>query len=299
MNEGQKPVPEKPLSPDDYASLANIVSWVNTCLERNYPGLVAPLALDQIKIVPDELLLDVVNGETLEAFHPFARDIFDAISLRTTGKRLLPATNLSEWYGSSDHQTVYLAGHNIENLRKNEIENSLLLGLALCAAAVEVSSSWATDISEEAQMLAPGLIKSINDFFHSGASEEDISRMAEYMKGKESGILRIGATDVVLVEGKIFGPSMGTDEHNSILNYILRPVRSDYADVIAREMNLNPLQAARLRSQAQEPADDKRIAALEKPIVARLSKVGLRSRREITQSFLNGEIGIKLRRTVG
>ena len=298
-NERVNPIPEKPLSPDDYASIANIVSWANTCIEGNYPDLNAPLSLSQIKVVPEEKLLDVVNAESNEAYNPFAREIFELTSLKTAG-RWPGATDKSERYEGRDLKTLYLGGQHIDELRRDKIWTSLVLGLALCHGTLALSTTSVVDTSEEAQKLGFTLVKNMNGLLFLGVSQEDIAKMVRYMEGKDVGILRRGAMDTVIVEGKPFLPPVGRDEDNAISNYILRPIRSSYADLIGRELNLKPLDLVRLRNMAAEPAvNTPTHVALERQTIVRLNQVGLRNRREVARSFLSGEIGLKLRRRVG
>lgn len=49
---GSKPFEEIALSPEDYANLVEIVSWVNQVIYRQYPNF-PQLSIEQLKVIPN------------------------------------------------------------------------------------------------------------------------------------------------------------------------------------------------------------------------------------------------------
>ena len=114
------------------------------------------------------------------------------------------------------------------------------------------------------------------------------------MEGKDISLVTRGLTDTVMVEGKMFAPIIGSQEHGALLKYIARPAKEAYAEVLIREFVLTPWQAVNLKSiELQQSPRDKNY---ENEIVSAVEKrTGTRGRRQMANDFISGVAGQKLR----
>lgn len=125
QDSGSKPYQERPLAPEDYADLVEIVSWVNQVATRNYHDI-TPLGTEQVKIVPTIAEVEQKKAET--ALHPFFLE-------KVGDKTKFSGSPAESWVSPSD-DVIFFSWKCIEDMRKDKKVGYLGIGMDTVDAVV-------------------------------------------------------------------------------------------------------------------------------------------------------------------
>ena len=286
---GPKPYKELPLTPEDYANLVEIVSWVNDVSAQNYPDI-TPLTVEQIKIVPS--VAEVEHSRSEAAVHTlFQRKVGDKV-------RFAPV-NPASWVSTQDN-AIFFSGDNIRDMRRSRVVGYFGIGLDTINAAVELGAKPVRVDSEKAQQMARDMVTaSYREVLHDLVDEADLQEALAYMDERGSAIEVRGLALSVIVENKRFLPATGVIQNSLLLTYLARPIRSDFALKIGREFHLPSAQRYNFQTYAQgmqslEGGLIKNPSQHEMKLVASMGSMGYRGRNTLLKAYQEGELGIKI-----
>lgn len=280
---------EQPLSPEDYANIAKIVSGVNRSVSKQYPNH-PPISPSQVKFVPD--LSEVQNIISQTYLHPFFKEL-------TSGKLETGIVPGVDALTSPDTKNVFFNLRALDILRQDERAVGYLgfgwdlidASFKLAAETVEVKSPTATRLSiHSIKSSYQGPLKDI-------VSEEDLEVALQSRFEKGSHIRIRGCELTIMVENKMFMPPSGILSDVTAIRYLAKPVRAEFGHMIADEFGLDLRQKAYIDTAAQENPVSLTFPIGGNPeydLLSRLVVWGFRNRTAVLEGYLNGAIGKKM-----
>lgn len=290
------PYRERSLSPEDYADIVEMLSWVNKVVERQYPN--APL-LDpsQVKVVPN--LAETERASAKRRLHPLFKE-------KVKGKiEFGPPEEISSWVDPGSNN-IFFDGKNIDDLRTNKLVGYCGIGADLIEATVLLETKTLTLESKKATQTAIDMLTASYRMGLKGiVTEDDLKGAISYLNEKGSKVQIRGLALSLIVEDKLFLPQTGLNADATLLNYLTRPIRVDYIGVVSNEFKL-PFNERAALEQLTESAVPPLVSLsqrdsrqMEKQLLADIDRRGFRGRKVLFRAYQSGEIGKKIVESLG
>lgn len=290
-DQGQIPFQEISLAPEDYANIAEIVTLVNQVVSRQYRNF-RPLEIGHVKFVPN--LSKLEQSSAVSRLHPFF--------LEKIGDRAnFGAPSEAQSWADTTSDITFFSPEVIEDMRKNKSVGYLGIGLDLIDASISLGSERVLVESEQATKMAVDMVTAnYKSSLRGIVAESDLDEALQYLNKKGSKIRIRGLSLAIIVEDKMFLPSTGLNSNAIIMRYLSKPVRSDFARVVANEFNLSFNQRSAISRYAETSApldielSGKDPRQLEREILGSVDRMGFRGRSAIERGYQNGDIGKKI-----
>lgn len=282
---------ERSLSPEDFANIVEIVTWVNQIIQKQYPTA-QPLNIDQVKIVHN---LSEVEGA-------IAKEVLHSFFLQKVGDKVqFGGQDFTQSWTDPTSNTIFFDEEALDDMRKDKKVGYLGIGLDIVNSAVILGAKTAVLESEKATQTAIDILTGRYTTSLEGiVTENDLTEAISYLKEKGSQLHIRGLALAIMVEGKMFMPETGISSDQLIASYLARPVRVEYAQRAGNEFNLLPVQKASIENYAEDmmPLDVSIIPMnprqMERDVLESLGRMGFRGRSSIMQAYQNGDIGKKI-----
>lgn len=298
---------EKPLTPEEHASLIEVISWVNESIGREYGSGVVFLKPEQIKVLPQETFptFSVVYQEDL--IHPFLKDMARVraqekgyeVRFGVESEAVIPYTT----------DDIYLTANFFESLQQDRRVGYLRFGVVLINEAFYRSAQiflLQQGVQKHAERMVTNGYRQLQEVTGL-VTDDDLTQAIEFLHKKGAVIRLRGLVREVLVEGKRFIPPMGLPQDAATINYLSKPARRTFASLLCNTFNIPIDQRLRIDKLAEligidtnldevirNPGLAREAIVRERKLLAGLHRLGIRGRMSTLNAYLNGEIGRRI-----